>query len=68
MALTTLPEGPQDLFGTAQSLRISNYDQWKAEHSAIIIGNRDDAMFNIVASIDPTSELAQKLVPMLKVK
>jgi len=48
-------------------MRINLYDQWKAEHSAIVTGDKDNSIFHIVASIDPTSELAQRYVPILKV-
>lgn len=48
-------------------MRINLYNQWKAEHSAIATGDENKAIFHIVASIDPTSELAQRYVPILKV-
>lgn len=48
-------------------MRINLYDQWRAEHSAIVTGDKYRAIFHIVASIDPTSELAQRYVPILKV-
>ena len=48
-------------------MRINLYDQWRAENSMIATGDKDKAIFHIVASIDPTSELAQRYVPILKV-
>ncbi|RPB23625.1 hypothetical protein L211DRAFT_786381 [Terfezia boudieri ATCC MYA-4762] len=67
VALTTIPEGSQELFVDPPSMRLNLYDQWRAEHSAIVTGDKHTAIFHIVASIDPTSELAQRYVPILKV-
>ena len=37
------------------------------EHTSISVGSKDSATIHIVASIDPSSEIAQKWVPLLKV-
>ncbi|KAF8477194.1 UDP-glucose:Glycoprotein glucosyltransferase-domain-containing protein [Kalaharituber pfeilii] len=67
LALSIAPEGPQELFGTPDTTRSSIFNEWGTDHSAIVTGNKDEATYHIVATVDPTSELAQKLVPILKV-
>jgi UDP-glucose:glycoprotein glucosyltransferase len=66
VALSTVSDVPEGMFETASTLRISTYNNWTAEHTAIIQGNKDKAVFEIVASVDPATELAQKWVPILK--
>ncbi|KAI8939197.1 hypothetical protein NX059_005027 [Plenodomus lindquistii] len=66
VALSTVSDVPEGIFETASTLRISAFNNWTSEHTAIIKGDKDKAVFQIVASIDPASELAQKWVPILK--
>lgn len=66
VALSTLSDVPEGIFETASTLRISTFNNWTSDHTAIIKGDQDKAIFQIVASIDPASELAQKWVPILK--
>ncbi|KAI4667541.1 uncharacterized protein J4E79_002230 [Alternaria viburni] len=67
VALSTVSDVPEGIFETASTLRMSTYNNWTAKHTAIIRGDEDKAVFQIVASIDPATELAQKWVPILKV-
>ncbi|KAE8868844.1 hypothetical protein PTNB73_03897 [Pyrenophora teres f. teres] len=66
VALSTVSDVPEGMFETASTLRISAYSNWTAEHTAILKGDQDKAIFHIVASVDPATELAQKWVPILK--
>ncbi|KAF2848212.1 glycosyltransferase family 24 protein [Plenodomus tracheiphilus IPT5] len=66
VALSTVSDVPEGIFETASTLRISTFNNWTSKHTAIIKGDQDKAVFQIVASIDPASELAQKWVPILK--
>jgi UDP-glucose:glycoprotein glucosyltransferase len=66
VALSTVSDVPEGVFETASTLRVNTYNNWTAEHTAIIKGNKDKAVFEIVASVDPATELAQKWVPILK--
>ncbi|KAI4906206.1 hypothetical protein J4E90_010789 [Alternaria incomplexa] len=67
VALSTVSDVPEGIFETASTLRMSTYNNWTAKHTAIFRGDEDNAVFQIVASIDPATELAQKWVPILKV-
>ncbi|CBX94261.1 hypothetical protein IAQ61_006372 [Plenodomus lingam] len=65
VALSTVSDVPEGIFETVSTLRISTFNNWASEHTAITKGDQDKAVFQIVASIDPASELAQKWVPIL---
>jgi UDP-glucose:glycoprotein glucosyltransferase len=66
VALSTISDVPEGIFEQASTLRMGRFKNWTAEHTAIIRGDHDKAVFQIVASIDPATELAQKWVPILK--
>lgn len=65
VALSTVSDVPEGIFETTSTLRISGYKNWTADHTAIIKGNPETAVFQIVASIDPATEQAQKWIPIL---
>lgn len=67
IALSTVSDIPEGIFESAPSLRMNTFDQWEANHTMISAGNNETASIHLVASIDPTSELAQRWIPMLKV-
>lgn len=66
VALSSVSDVPDGIFESASTLRINAFKNWTAEHTAIIRGDLDKAVFQVVASIDPASELAQKWIPILK--
>lgn len=68
VALTSASEAPNGLFDTPALARTDAFfELWKGEHTTIENGSRDSATFQVVASVDPASEMAQKVVPILKV-
>lgn len=67
IALSTMSDIPEGIFESAPSLRMNTFDRWEANHTVISVGNPETASIHLVASIDPTSELAQRWIPMLKV-
>lgn len=66
VTLTSQPDDAQDVFGAPPSIRLDDFEKWKCEHSCITVGDKDGAIYNIVAAVDPASESAQKIVPILK--
>lgn len=66
VALSTISDVPEGIFESAPTLRVATFNNWTVEHTAIIKGDFDKAVFQIVASVDPATELAQKWVPILK--
>lgn len=68
VSLTSISEAPVGLFETsAMSRTDAMLKLWKGDYTTIEHGDIDSAIFQVVASIDPASELAQKMVPILKV-
>ena len=65
VALSTVSDVPEGIFETASTLRTSTFNNWTTDHTAIIKGKKDNAIFQIVASIDPASEQAQRWLPIL---
>lgn len=66
VALSTLSDLPEGMFETSSMLRMNVFKNWTDEYTAIIKGDNKTAIFQIVASIDPATELAQKWIPILK--
>ncbi|KAH8719458.1 UDP-glucose:glycoprotein glucosyltransferase-domain-containing protein [Phaeosphaeriaceae sp. PMI808] len=66
VALSTVSDVPEGMFEAASTLRIAMFNKWASEHTTIIRGEYNEAIFQIVASIDPATELAQKWIPILK--
>ncbi|KAI4161027.1 MAG: hypothetical protein LQ342_005190 [Letrouitia transgressa] len=67
VALSTISDVPEGIFESASHLRMSNFDNWYANYTMISTGDVDNASIHLVASIDLTSEIAQRWIPMLKV-
>ncbi|KAJ9210951.1 CAZyme family GT24 [Paecilomyces variotii] len=67
VALSSIPDVPEGLFDTSSIARLNVFTKWEGTHTAITTSTSEDALINIVATIDPTSETAQRWVPILNV-
>ena len=67
IALSTISEIPEGIFESSSSSRANNFVQWEKNHTAIFSGDVSTAAIHLVASIDPTSEVSQRWIPILKV-
>lgn len=67
VAVSMISDIPEGIFDSAPMLRISTFDVWKSEHSAISVGDISTASIHITATVDPASEQAQRWIPILKV-
>ena len=67
IALSTVSDIPEGIFESASYLRLNTLNQWEANYTAISTGDAETASIHLIASIDPTSEVAQRWIPMLKV-
>ncbi|KAL8945096.1 MAG: hypothetical protein Q9211_000369 [Gyalolechia sp. 1 TL-2023] len=67
VALSTVSDLPEGIFEAAPPLRMAQFEQWHSSHTMISAGDADAASIHLVASIDPTSEIGQRWIPMLKV-
>ncbi|EGC42348.1 UDP-glucose:glycoprotein glucosyltransferase [Histoplasma capsulatum var. duboisii H88] len=57
----------ESIYNYGPSARTRVFEKWSGIHTAISVSNSDDPSINIVATIDPTTEEAQRWVPILKV-
>ncbi|KAF2012225.1 glycosyltransferase family 24 protein [Aaosphaeria arxii CBS 175.79] len=67
VSLSTISDVPEGIFETASTVRTSRFNVWNDAHTAIIKGDNATAVIQIVVSLDPATELAQKWVPILNV-
>lgn len=67
IALSITSDVPEGIFDSGPTLRMDAFSGWKTKHTMISTGDIETASIHLVASIDPTSELAQRWIPMLKV-
>lgn len=67
IALSVTSDVPEGIFDSGPTLRMDTFGGWETNHTMISTGDIETASIHLVASIDPTSELAQRWTPMLKV-
>ncbi|OAX81429.1 hypothetical protein ACJ72_04231 [Emergomyces africanus] len=67
ISLSVASDAPEGLYDSGPSLRTNEFEKWSSKHSAISVSNSEDPSIYIVAAIDPTTEIAQRWVPILKV-
>ncbi|KAH8692957.1 putative UDP-glucose:glycoprotein glucosyltransferase [Talaromyces proteolyticus] len=66
VALSSLPDASDGIFESKSKYRLEVWNRWNGTHSTITLDSEEDASINIVAAIDPTSEMSQRWVPILK--
>lgn len=67
VALSFISDVPEGIFEGASTLRISSFNVWKFEHTAIEVGDASTASIRIIVTLDPASQEAQRWIPILKV-
>lgn len=67
IAQSIVSDVPEGIFESASTVRTSISKTWNSTHTAIKTGDIETANVQIVASIDPASETAQRWVPILNV-
>ena len=67
IALSTISDVPEGIFESAPALRIDKFDLFAGNYTMIQTGDKETSSIHLVASIDPTSEIAQRWIPILKV-
>ena len=67
IALSTISDVPEGIFESAPTLRIDKFDLFAGNYTMIQTGDKETSSIHLVASIDPTSEIAQRWIPILKV-
>ena len=67
LALSTISDIPEGIFDSTPGPRTNVYERWNSSSTCITIGSEKGAMLQFVAVIDPSSEIAQRWIPILKV-
>ncbi|KAJ6166506.1 hypothetical protein N7470_001953 [Penicillium chermesinum] len=67
VSLSTMSEIPEGIFESAPDFRLDITSDWKTDHSVFTVTTSDDPLINIVAVLDPASEVSQTWMPIVKV-
>ena len=67
IALSTVSDVPEGIFESAPGLRMEKFKAWDGQHTLIETGDADSSSIHLVASIDPTSQIAQRWIPIIRV-
>ncbi|KAB8345828.1 hypothetical protein FH972_022883 [Carpinus fangiana] len=67
IALSSVSDIPQGIFDTASGPRTDAFKIWNSTFTSIEYGDKATAPIQVVASIDPSSELAQRWIPIIMV-
>lgn len=66
LAVSTVSDLPEGIFDLPPPVRTNYFNHWNASHTAITIGDNSTAIIQIIVSLDPASEVAQRWVPVIK--
>ncbi|OJD21579.1 hypothetical protein ACJ73_07079 [Blastomyces percursus] len=67
VSLSAISNSPEGIYSSGPISRTNIFEKWNGLHSAISLSNSDDPSIYIVAAIDPTTEIAQRWITVLKV-
>jgi UDP-glucose:glycoprotein glucosyltransferase len=67
LAFSTISDIPEGIFELPPPIRSRTFYDWNYTNTAIEVGTNDTAYFQIIATVDPASEAAQRWIPILKV-
>jgi len=67
IALSAVSDVPDGIFDTPSTVRTAIFESLKGEHTVIRKGDISKARIQIVASLDPASEVTQRWLPILNV-
>ncbi|KAH8819728.1 UDP-glucose:glycoprotein glucosyltransferase-domain-containing protein [Xylogone sp. PMI_703] len=67
VAISTISDAPEGIFEQAPPLRYNQFHIWNSSYTAIEVGDISTATIQLTVLVDPTSEQAQRWIPILKV-
>ena len=67
VAISTISDVPEGIFDSSSTARADHFIAWSSEYTAIKTGDVSSATFQVVAAVDPASEMSQRWIPILKV-
>ena len=66
LSLSTVSDLPEGIFEQPPLIRTEVFHHWSDHYTSISVGNNSTATIQLVVSLDPASETAQRWVPILK--
>lgn len=66
-ALSTISDLPEGIFESAPTTRVTAFDELESKHTAIEVGDAENASIHLVGLLNPVSEQGQRWAPILKV-
>jgi len=66
LAISTVSDLPEGIFDLPPPIRTNYFNSWNSTHTAITIGDNSTAIIQVVVSLDPATEVAQRWVPVIK--
>ena len=67
LALSTISDIPEGIFDSTPTVRVNRHKEWESVYTMIQTGDPEASSIHLVALIDPTSQVAQRWIPILKV-
>jgi UDP-glucose:glycoprotein glucosyltransferase len=67
LAVSTVSDMPEGIFELPPPVRTRLFYEWNSTNTAITVGDNSTALFQIIVSLDPATEVAQRWTPILKV-
>ncbi|KAL4920941.1 UDP-glucose:glycoprotein glucosyltransferase-domain-containing protein [Aspergillus aurantiobrunneus] len=67
VSLSTVSDVPEGIYETSSNVRVKFFQDWSDSGSVITVPGPADPAITIAAVVDPTSEMAQGWLPVLKV-
>ena len=67
LALSSISDIPEGIFDSSPTSRMDRFQEWAGEHTMIETGQPNVSSIHLVASIDPTSQIAQRWIAILQV-
>jgi UDP-glucose:glycoprotein glucosyltransferase len=67
LAISTVSDMPEGIFELPPPVRTRMFYDWNSTNTAITVGDNSTALFQIIVSLDPATESAQRWAPILKV-
>jgi UDP-glucose:glycoprotein glucosyltransferase len=58
---------PEGIYESSPLVRMDKFNVWNSKHSAIHLSSTNDPTVQIVAAIDPASDIVQHWIPILKI-
>ena len=67
LALRSASDSPEGIFDNPTGPRTDQFNEWTTSETCITLGEKAHATVQMVAAIDPSSEIAQQWIPIIRI-